>query len=39
MAMGVESEIREATTNLIFNACGSCRKAGTLVLRTKMANF
>jgi PAS domain S-box-containing protein len=36
--MGVESEIREALTNLIFNAVDSMPEGGTLTLRTKTAN-
>ena len=36
--MGVESEIREALTNLIFNAVDSMPEGGTLTLRTKTTN-
>jgi PAS domain S-box-containing protein len=35
--MGVESEIREALTNLIFNAVDAMPDGGTLTLRTKVA--
>jgi signal transduction histidine kinase len=35
--MGVESEIREALTNLIFNAADAMPEGGTLTLRTKLA--
>jgi len=35
--MGVESEIREALTNLVFNAVDSMTEGGTLVLRTLLA--
>jgi PAS domain S-box-containing protein len=34
--MGVESEIREALTNLIFNAVDAMPEGGTLTLRTKV---
>jgi signal transduction histidine kinase/ActR/RegA family two-component response regulator len=34
---GIESEIREALTNLIFNAVDSMTTGGTLTLRTKTA--
>ena len=33
---GIESEIREALTNLIFNAVDSMTAGGTLTLRTKI---
>jgi CheY-like chemotaxis protein len=36
--MGVESEIREALINLIFNAVDAVPDGGKLTLRTKMAN-
>ena len=32
---GIESEIREALTNLIFNAVDAMQDGGTLTLRTK----
>ena len=35
--MGVESEIREALTNLIFNAVDAMPEGGTLTLRTQIA--
>jgi PAS domain S-box-containing protein len=35
LIMGVESEIREALTNLIFNAVDAMPKGGTLTMRTK----
>jgi PAS domain S-box-containing protein len=35
--MGVESEIREALTNLIFNAVDAMPAGGTLTLRTQIA--
>jgi signal transduction histidine kinase/ActR/RegA family two-component response regulator len=35
---GVESEIREALTNLIFNAVDAMPEGGTLTLRTKTAH-
>jgi len=35
--MGVESEIREALTNLILNAVDSMPEGGTLTLRTRVA--
>jgi hypothetical protein len=35
--MGVESEIREALTNLIFNAVDAMPDGGTLTLRTRLA--
>ena len=34
--MGVESEIREALTNLVFNAVDAMPEGGTLTLRTRM---
>jgi PAS domain S-box-containing protein len=37
LVMGVESEIREALTNLIFNAVDAMPEGGTLTLRTKVA--
>jgi CheY-like chemotaxis protein len=36
LAMGFESEIREALTNLIFNAVDAMPRGGTLTLRTAM---
>lgn len=36
--MGVESEIREALTNLIFNAVDAMSEGGTLTLRTKTSS-
>ncbi len=36
VVMGVESEIREALTNLIFNAVDAMPEGGTLRLRTKV---
>jgi signal transduction histidine kinase/ActR/RegA family two-component response regulator len=36
LAMGFESEIREALTNLIFNAVDAMPRGGTLTLRTGM---
>ena len=35
--MGVESEIREALTNLVFNAVDAMPEGGTLTLRTRTA--
>ena len=35
--MGVESEIREALVNLVFNAVDAMPEGGTLTLRTKIA--
>lgn len=35
--MGVESEIREALTNLVFNAVDAMPEGGTLTLRTRLA--
>jgi signal transduction histidine kinase/ActR/RegA family two-component response regulator len=35
--MGVESEIREALVNLVFNAVDAMPEGGTLTLRTKMS--
>jgi signal transduction histidine kinase len=35
--MGVESEIREALTNLVFNAVDAMPAGGTLTLRTRLA--
>ncbi|HEX3799947.1 MAG TPA: ATP-binding protein [Verrucomicrobiae bacterium] len=37
VVMGVESEIREALINLIFNAVDAMPDGGTLTLRTKLA--
>jgi len=37
LIMGVESEIREALTNLIFNAVDAMPAGGTLTLRTRVA--
>jgi signal transduction histidine kinase/ActR/RegA family two-component response regulator len=34
---GIESEIREALTNLVFNAVDAMPEGGTLTLRTRMA--
>lgn len=36
--MGVESEIREALTNLVFNAVDAMPEGGTLTLRTRVAD-
>jgi signal transduction histidine kinase/ActR/RegA family two-component response regulator/PAS domain-containing protein len=36
VAMGIESEIREALTNLIFNGVDAMPEGGTLTLRTKV---
>ena len=36
--MGVESEIREALTNLVFNAVDAMPAGGTLTLRTRVAD-
>lgn len=36
--MGVESEIREALTNLVFNAVDAMPEGGTLTLRTRRAD-
>jgi signal transduction histidine kinase/CheY-like chemotaxis protein len=36
--MGVESEIREALTNLVFNAVDAMQEGGTLTLRTRLAD-
>jgi signal transduction histidine kinase/ActR/RegA family two-component response regulator len=36
--MGVESEIREALTNLVFNAVDAMPGGGTLTLRTRLAD-
>ena len=35
--LGVESELREALVNLIFNAVDAMPEGGTLTLRTKVA--
>ena len=35
---GIESEIREALTNLVFNAVDAMPEGGTLTLRTKVIN-
>jgi CheY-like chemotaxis protein/anti-sigma regulatory factor (Ser/Thr protein kinase) len=37
LALGVESEIREALTNLIFNAVDAMPEGGTLTLRSRAA--
>jgi len=37
VALGVESEIREALTNLVFNAVDAMPEGGTLTLRTRPA--
>jgi PAS domain S-box-containing protein len=37
-SMGVESEIREALTNLVFNAVDAMPKGGALTLRTRVAD-
>jgi PAS domain S-box-containing protein len=37
LVMGVESEIREALTNLVFNAVDAMPGGGTLTLRTRIA--
>jgi len=36
--MGAESEIREALTNLVFNAADAMPKGGTLTLRTRISD-
>jgi signal transduction histidine kinase len=36
--MGIESEIRDALTNLIFNAVDAMAEGGTLTLRTHVAS-
>jgi signal transduction histidine kinase/CheY-like chemotaxis protein len=36
--MGVESEIRESLTNLVFNAVDSMPEGGTLTLRTRLVD-
>ena len=36
--MGVESEIREALVNLVFNAVDAMPEGGTLTLRTKVSH-
>ena len=36
LVMGIEGEIREALTNLIFNAVDAMPEGGTLTLRTKI---
>jgi signal transduction histidine kinase/CheY-like chemotaxis protein/PAS domain-containing protein len=38
MIMGVESEIREALTNVVFNAVDAMPEGGTLMLRTRVAD-
>ncbi|UUZ54510.1 hypothetical protein LP419_40390 [Massilia sp. H-1] len=35
--MGIESELREALTNLVFNAVDAMPDGGTLTLRTRVA--
>ena len=37
--MGVESEIREALTNLVFNAVDAMPEGGTLTLRTRLTGL
>jgi CheY-like chemotaxis protein/anti-sigma regulatory factor (Ser/Thr protein kinase) len=37
--MGIESELREALTNLIFNAVDAMSDGGTLTLRTRGADY
>jgi signal transduction histidine kinase/CheY-like chemotaxis protein/HAMP domain-containing protein len=37
--MGVESEIREALTNLVFNAVDAMPEGGTLTLRTRLTDI
>jgi signal transduction histidine kinase/ActR/RegA family two-component response regulator/HAMP domain-containing protein len=37
--MGVESEIREALTNLVFNAVDAMPEGGTLTLRTRLIDI
>jgi PAS domain S-box-containing protein len=39
VVMGVESEIREALTNLIFNAVDAMPEGGTLTLQTKVVGI
>ncbi|HEX3717128.1 MAG TPA: response regulator [Verrucomicrobiae bacterium] len=39
VVMGVESEIRETLTNLIFNSVDAMPEGGTLTLRTKVSDF
>ena len=38
IVMGIEGEIREALTNLIFNAVDAMPEGGTLILRTKVTD-
>ncbi len=38
VVLGVESEIREALTNLVFNAVDAMQEGGTLTLRTWLAD-